>query len=285
MDEQLTLQVKTLGSTKSGLVYENYAHFLDATDAVKSVGVNVQANEQGLQRLQQGMETINDMSRLVEEDLGSLRDAVAEKIRVRRLLTRLDALLKLPETLRRQIAAGKYRTAASSFLRSTTILSKHSAGFESLQKIETSCNAIVVETTKDLNRKILHWSGQSTALGMVGSASDDEDNSSEAHSSEDYELPPDPPASISEIFVRYGLFGLLLTPSTSNLSHIFSPLNVFSTKGMRWYAGNVRQRKGGCWDGRGKLHDHVAGSVSQISRSSVRYPSIGDARGGPQRCD
>jgi vacuolar protein sorting-associated protein 51 len=104
MDEQLTLQVRTLDSTTQNMVYENYSKFIDGTAAISSVGVNVQANEQGLERLMTGMATINEKSKSVEDELGSLRDAVAEKIRVKRLLTRLDALLKLPATLREQIS-------------------------------------------------------------------------------------------------------------------------------------------------------------------------------------
>lgn len=233
MDEQLTLQVRTLDSSTQNMVYENYSKFIDATEAVKSVGVNVQANEGGLERLTKGMETINEHSRLVEEDLGSLRDAVAEKIRVKRLLTRLDALLKLPETIRDFIKAGKYRTAGRTFCRSTNILSKHSAGFESLQNIETECNGIMQQMMKDMNHKISHWSGQEHSLGIVGSNSeDDEDNNNNlvAPSSADtddsnkisntddgYEMPPDPPASISEIFECAGTLAMLAREKPAGL--------------------------------------------------------------------
>ena len=234
MDEQLTLQVRTLDSSTQNMVYENYSKFIDATEAVKSVGVNVQANEGGLERLTKGMETINEHSRLVEEELGSLRDAVAEKIRVKRLLTRLDALLKLPETIRGFIKAGKYRTAGSTFCRSTNILSKHSAGFESLQKIETECNGIMQEMMKDMNHKISHWSGQEHSLGIMGSNSeDDEDNnnnnlvspssadtddsSKNNNTDDDDEIPPDPPASISEIFECAGTLAMLAREKPAGL--------------------------------------------------------------------
>ena len=233
MDEQLTLQVRTLDSSTQNMVYENYSKFIDATEAVKSVGVNVQANEEGLERLTKGMETINEHSRLVEEDLGSLRDAVAEKIRVKRLLTRLEALLKLPETLREHIAKGRYRTAGSTFCRSTNILSKHSAGFESLQNIETECNGILQEMMKDMNRKILHWSGQEHALTILGSNSEDDDEHNLVSPSsgdtddtttknkhledDDGDVPPDPPTSISEIFECAGTLAMLVKEKPAGL--------------------------------------------------------------------
>lgn len=224
MDEQLTLQVRTLDSTTQNMVYENYSKFIDATDAVKSVGTNVAANQQGLKRLEKGMETIDEQSKMVEEGLGSLRDAVAEKIRVKRLLTKLDSLLKLPETLREHIAGGRYRTAASNFLRSTNILSKHSAGFESLQKIETECNAILQEMATDLNRNIRHWSGQENVLGTAGSTSDDEDSNAEtlggSGSMNEDDLPPDPPSSVSEIFECTGTLALLMGRGASVESYM-----------------------------------------------------------------
>jgi len=161
-EERLALQVRTLDSTMQTLVYENYSRFIDATDAIKSIGVNVTANEDGLVRLTSGMKSIDDKSRGVEESLGTLRDQLAEKIRVKRLLTRLDALLKLPQTLREKIREGRYRTATKSYLSASSILSKHSEGFESLRNIETECNAILEGMKLDLKRKLLNWSGRLT---------------------------------------------------------------------------------------------------------------------------
>ncbi|CAB9521305.1 protein sorting-associated protein 51 homolog [Seminavis robusta] len=215
LDEQLTLQVRTLDSTTQNMVYENYSKFIIATDAVKSVGVSVQANKEGLERLSKGMDMISSTSQAVEEDLGSLRDAVAEKIRVKRLLTRLDALLKLPETLREQIKDGRFREAARSFCRSTNILRMHSEGFESLQKIETECSAILFEMVKNMKRKLRHWSGQDHSIAMLESTSEDNDDNLESQNSEsfdslDSEGFQEPPKSIQEIFECSGTLALLM---------------------------------------------------------------------------
>ena len=94
------------------------------------------------------MHSINQVSKSTEESLGGLRDQVAEKIRVKRLLSRLDALLKLPQTLKALIAEGKYRTAASNYLSARNILRKHSQGFESLRSIETECTTILDDLKK-----------------------------------------------------------------------------------------------------------------------------------------
>ena len=161
-EEKLALQVRTLDSTMQTLVYENYSRFIDATDAIRSIGVNVSANESGLKLLTESMNSVNEHSRIVEDALGSLRDQVAEKIRVQRLLTRLGTLLKLPATLQVQIASGKYKTAARSYLQAAAILSKHSEGFESLKSIETECNAILEQLKRDLSCKALYWSGRAT---------------------------------------------------------------------------------------------------------------------------
>eukprot|EP00977_Amphora_coffeiformis_P025565 scaffold20489_cov159-Amphora_coffeaeformis.AAC.3 len=159
-EENLALSVRTLESTMQTLVYENYSRFIDATDAIKSIGVNVHANEIGLSSLADRMQSINQVSKSTEESLGGLRDQVAEKIRVKRLLSRLDALLKLPQTLKELIAAGKYRTAASNYLSARNILRKHSQGFESLRSIETECTEILTDLNKSLLRKLGHWSGR-----------------------------------------------------------------------------------------------------------------------------
>lgn len=200
-EEKLALQVRTLDSTMQTLVYENYSRFIDATDAIRSIGVNVTANESGLKQLTESMSSVNDHSRIVEDALGSLRDQVAEKIRVQRLLTRLDALLKLPATLQGQIAAGKYRTATRSYLQAASILSKHSEGFESLKSIETECNAILVRLKSDLEHRLLCWSGRVT--GMDTTYSDDDDVADSSYPSKnpvDTENTPDPPQNMTEVF-------------------------------------------------------------------------------------
>lgn len=188
-EEQLALQVRTLDSTMQTLVYENYSRFIDATDAIRSIGVNVEANEEGLTRLMTGMQAMEDRSRAIEDAVGTLRDQVAEKIRVKRLLTRLDTLLKLPQTLRNQIDGGKYRTATKGYLSAAAILGKHSAGFESLRTIETECRAILLEMQSELDQKLLHWSGRSSM---------------------ESETVPDPPKTMTEIFECVGTLLMLL---------------------------------------------------------------------------
>jgi hypothetical protein len=227
-EERLALEVRTLDSTMQTLVYENYSRFIDATDAIRSIGVNVQANEQGLQRLTEAVHKIDDQARSVEEALGSLRDQVAEKIRVKRLLSRLDALLKLPETLREQIRAGKYRSATKSYLSASSILSKHSEGFESLKTIETECNSILIDLRKELKRKILHWSGRVTVLETISGESDDEG----VGMADTDQKVPDPPQNMTEVFECAGTLFILLEHDAKEGVEVEADLNADDLQSM-----------------------------------------------------
>jgi hypothetical protein len=212
VEERLALQVRTLDSTMQTLVYENYSKFIDATDAIRSIGVSVHANEEGLGRLSKGMQVIDKTSRSVEDALGTLRDAVADKLRIKRLLMRLDALLKLPATLKQQIQQRQYRLATKSYLSAHAILSKHSAGFESLKTIEVDCYSILSNMVETLNHKILHWSGQTQGLLHIssddnedsfdedGEPKDDTEKLEQERDEGDWIPPPDPPNSVSDIF-------------------------------------------------------------------------------------
>jgi vacuolar protein sorting-associated protein 51 len=159
-EERLALSVRNLDSTMQTLVYENYSKFIDATDAIHTIGVNVQANEAGLRQLTESMGQVAARTRTVDAALGSLRDQVADKIRVQRLLTRLDALLKLPKTLELHIQQGLYQRATKSYLNAVSILAKQSEGFESLKSIESQCKIIMKAFDSALNKKIVSWSGK-----------------------------------------------------------------------------------------------------------------------------
>mmetsp|Transcript_11566 Transcript_11566/g.24382 ORF Transcript_11566/g.24382 Transcript_11566/m.24382 type:complete len:997 (-) Transcript_11566:55-3045(-) len=188
------------------LVYENYSKFIDATDAIRSIGTNVTtAGNDGLDRLTSAMERIKESSTRAERLLKESREAVAEKLRVQRLLARLDALLCLPNTLRGLIEKGKFRMAVQSHASATQILGRHSKGFESLRSIESECALILGEMSGDLKRRLLGWSGGAGggafgAYGMVG-FSHDEGLGEEGG--------PLPPRSIAEIFECAGTLLML----------------------------------------------------------------------------
>lgn len=206
-EDTLSLQVRTLDSTMQTLVYENYSRFIDATEAIRSIGVNVQSNEKGLRRLAESMESIDNRSKEMEATLGCLRDHVAEKLRIKRLLTRLDALLKLPQTLRNQIKLGKYRTATKSYLAASSILQKHSQGFESLKNIEDECTEILSNLRQTLKLKLLHWSGRITPMDDEGvdTGEFDSENSERKFDGNSF----DPPKTMTEIFECAGTLFML----------------------------------------------------------------------------
>jgi len=204
------------------LFFLEFLYILFSSDSfclqIRSIGVNVQANKAGLQQLNESMASVNDKSHSIEEALGSLRDQVAEKIRVQRLLTRLDTLLKLPATLQQQIEAGRYRTATKNYLAAASILAKHSEGFESLKNIETECSVILENLQKDLEHKLLHWSGRLTGLepnysedgadSYMSSGGASSSNSGGGASGIGADA-PDPPKNISEVFECAGTLFIL----------------------------------------------------------------------------
>jgi vacuolar protein sorting-associated protein 51 len=253
--EQLSCQVRTLDSSMQTLVYENYSRFIDATDAIRSIGTTVQAHEAGLTRLGAAMQTIHDQSHAIENSLGTLRDTVVEKLRVKRLLTRLDTLLKLPRTLRDQIAVGKYRLATKSYLSAANILRKHSEGFESLKTIETDCHGILSTLLVDLKRKLIHWSGGMSIAydtSETNDAVDDEYDDNENRPglgepkingivNEDQD-PPDPPKTVAEIFECAGTPILLLSAASVGQSsddgvHVSFPRNTTAAVGAEFHPG------------------------------------------------
>ncbi|KAL7469690.1 hypothetical protein ACHAXS_011234, partial [Conticribra weissflogii] len=207
-NERLALDIRTLDSTMQTLVYENYSKFIDATDAIRSIGTNVTtAGNDGLDRLKLAVDRIKESSSRSERLLKESREAVAEKLRIQRLLVRLDALLCLPNTLRGLIEKGKFRTAVQSHGSATQILGRHSKGFESLRSIESECAVILHEMSADLKRRLLFWSGSGDggafgAYGRLGHYRSYDEGAGE----EDVPLPP---RTIAEIFECAGTLLML----------------------------------------------------------------------------
>jgi len=87
LEEGLANKVRTLDSSLQTLVYENYSRFIDATDALKSIGTHVQAHKEPLEKLQNNMNSVSESSLLIEGSVSTLRNQVVEKIRVQRLVS------------------------------------------------------------------------------------------------------------------------------------------------------------------------------------------------------
>jgi len=232
-EESLACQVRTLDSSMQTLVYENYSRFIEATDAVRNIGVNVQCNAGNLKKLSASVVEAGETSRNVETSCGKLRDQVVEKLRTKRLLQRLETLLKLPATLQESIGMGRYRWATKSYLKAYAILNKQSDGFESLQRIEQECHEIMELLLEDSRTKLLHWSGNLSALEVKESfGSEDESKNDElvAKSSHSTEEPPDPPENVAGIFECAGTPVLILHHQQQQQSHAEGGLQTGLTR-------------------------------------------------------
>lgn len=222
-NEKLALDIRQLDSTMQTLVYENYSKFIDATDAVRSINRSVDASEEGLNRLTLAMERIEYLSSKVDSALSLSRSSVAEKVRVKRHLSRLDNLLKLPNTLKNHIKGGRYRMAAQNHASSVGILARHSAGFESLATIERDCNKIMDDMLNDLKWKLFAWSG--SASEYVSNKESDADDM----------VPPPLPKNVLEIFECAGTFQILSSNSQQS-SLLGSEASIFSCESCKSFA-------------------------------------------------
>ena len=226
-EESLACQVRTLDSSMQTLVYENYSRFIEATDAVRNIGVNVQCNAGNLKKLSASVIDAGETARDVETSCGKLRDSVVEKLRTKRLLQRLETLLKLPSTLRENISGGRYRWATKSYLKAYQVLNKQSDGIESLQRIEQECFEILEILLEDVKTKLHHWSGTTSSSAIVEEGEekdyndDDEDDGmnlreTSVKSSTLTEEPPDPPETVAGIFECAGTPVLILNHQQQN---------------------------------------------------------------------
>jgi len=136
------------------------------------------------------MERVAQASARSDRLLRASREAVAEKLRIQRLLTRLDALLCLPKTLRCDISEKRHRKAVKSYKSATEILGRHSAGFESLRSIEAECGEILKGLAEDLKKKLLWWGQADSGMSALSQSAV-------------------PPSSIAEIFECAGTLLML----------------------------------------------------------------------------
>ncbi len=162
----LTQSIRLLDSTMQTLVYENYSKFIDATDAIRSIGQSVSISESSLFTLSQSISSISTNMDTIENQISTQRNLVAEKIRVKKLVLRLTKLLSLPMTLKQYYKCKKYRLVMKDYNDSMGIIGQYSNGFESLKKIESDCGVIVKVMVRDIGKMVWCWCGGGEERGM-----------------------------------------------------------------------------------------------------------------------
>ena len=156
-DESLAMDIRYLDSTMQTLVYENYSKFIDATDAIRSIGQIIHTSQNSLAQLKDSMDHIQQISVKMDTKIQPVRDGVADKLRIYKLLQRLDAILKLPSTLKDYISKCQYRKAASSHITALSILKQHSTT-ESIKTIQVECHDILQQMITQLQHSLYYWS-------------------------------------------------------------------------------------------------------------------------------
>ena len=189
-EELLACQVRTLDSQMQTLCYDNYSRFIQATDAIRNIGVSVDCNAGNVQQLHTSVARAGMTAAAVEGACGTLRDAVVEKLRMKRLLHRLDAVIKLPTTLRTMIHAGRYRSAITAYLQAYTILHQQSDGWESLQRIEEECYHITADLLVAVRQKLRQWSGHPTTTCSTPATANTNDEEEETEEEKEDEVSP-----------------------------------------------------------------------------------------------
>ncbi|GMI21967.1 hypothetical protein TeGR_g7424, partial [Tetraparma gracilis] len=134
--DALHSQALQLDSTMQTLVYENYAKFITATDAVRGIGRDIADAGPSLARLRADMAAAKDRSRAIDDKLRPSRAQVAAKLKVRRNLDRLSSLLSLPQDLKKMLDGREFVRAAEHWRAGGPILDRHKKSFGSLEGIE-----------------------------------------------------------------------------------------------------------------------------------------------------
>lgn len=189
-NEAWTQEGRSLDSTMQTLVYENYQKFIHATDAVKSIGSSVNHSQEALMQLSKSTEVVHAKALRIEEKLQKSRDAIAEKILVKNQLENLQSVLNLPQTLKDCIEKKHYLNACHNAKKAMKTLSNASfQSFQSLRRIQTECQQIMLELSKELEKKLSTWSSREI-----------ESSASYVTTYETKEVDCEPPATIGEIF-------------------------------------------------------------------------------------
>ena len=162
---QLSQSIRQLDSTMQTLVYENYSKFISATDAIRSIGQSVDLSNEGLDRLHDKMQVVEENTKKLENSLSEKRKQVVEKLKLKRLLNRLTRLVELPVTLRGMKEKGEYRFLMKDYLDAMKILTRHTDNFESLKNIEGECGVIVKNMMEECGLKMWVWCGGNMNVG------------------------------------------------------------------------------------------------------------------------
>ena len=150
LDAQMGAQKRSLDSAMQMLVCQNYNKFIDATDKMTEMKVNVEAMEGEMTQLVQNISKIATKCEKIESNLSENRQKTDNLVGVSRLLSKLEFLFELPGRLKRSIELGALTQAVKYYVASDHILrqQQHLPSFAKIRQESESLMAGVRVTLK-----------------------------------------------------------------------------------------------------------------------------------------
>ncbi|CAJ1024618.1 Vps51/Vps67/Dor1-like family/Exocyst complex component Sec5, putative [Leishmania shawi] len=143
-DTELLRRVRRLDGELQELVYRNYARFISATETIREMKDNVVEMDAKLQTLSQNVNTIDNISSQITQQLQVHRGHIEDTITANRMLKKVQFLTSLPTTMRRLIDQGDYSVGVKYWVAGDGFLSKHKS-ISSITQIQQNCCQLAKE--------------------------------------------------------------------------------------------------------------------------------------------
>lgn len=153
-DTELLRRIRSLDGELQDLVYKNYSKFISATDTIRQMKDNVSDMDAKLQALSSNVSHIDQVSRVISDNLQSHRAKLEEMFAASKALKKVEFLGKLAERMQHFIQTKKYHVAVKLWVAGETVFNKHK-DLMSINSTRQECQRMARKLYEEIEKAVL----------------------------------------------------------------------------------------------------------------------------------
>ncbi|KAL7753221.1 hypothetical protein RI367_000996 [Sorochytrium milnesiophthora] len=153
-DNELITEMKELDGDMKTLVYENYTKFINASDTIHKMKLDVDDMEIEMNKLKENVRSITASAQNIHQGMAERKQRIRQLRGVSQLLQKLHFIFELPTRLRAALPSVQQYPQAVKYYATTASLLRHYAHVSIFKKIAEECDVITGKMQARLHQEL-----------------------------------------------------------------------------------------------------------------------------------